>query len=724
MKNNFRLLACAATMALATSVLAQGPYPAFNWPPTIDFNSSKIIHYGVVDGAFPAPTLNAKSTLSIWALNAGADQGTVLAPCIQGFTGQKGAYFYMNIADTAYAEWANTPQIDILLQVYGDTSVLNPTNYNMARRVRFQLGTSSSGYSTYTSPTVESYSTNAYNNQWNWILFSVTNSMWSNKVDGLLYRQLGTVKPGSSTSSALNGGINGGTVRMQTPDNQGGTIQGMMGFTIHAMAIGEAGAFGNISDINVFAPMDTNAVNCPPAPPVNLVGIDFNAGTSNDLQVMTDDPAYPDQMVMYTNGVGPAGDQRKAIMPTASNGTGGYLINFGVLSNYLGMPCNANEAWKVCVDFYDDPGFAGYEPPIRFGPEAYATDGQGCSGPAVYPNAGLATLTGSGQWIRRSWIVGGSSGVNLSGINTAPLTGGPRLICMNQPIAVSRVEMAVLRSSGPLAGQDPLAGCMADPLACTGLYSNYAELDLANGITNGLDIGTPSADQGFIVEMSGPTSDQRLSVRPGFGDNGVAGPYLQFPILNGAFGPSYQDNVGLAIVVTYYDDPALTGANFGIDAWKYHLLSQEPIFAADTGKYITLKGTGKWREAYWQIDRIDFTGVNQQPQAAVRFKCSERVHVCRVRYAVIRPCGPSASQNQLDSYQVTSLSAVPDTNGLMRLTWPYREPQLIIQGATTLPGTWGTFTGTPIPAEGEDAVVRLSPTNNSQFFRLYRPAIP
>ena len=725
MKSPLKPLVCAVVaMALARSALAEGPYPADNWPTNIDYNTGKIVHYGVIDGAFAPPTANAVNSLSIASLNAGADQGTVAAPCILGFSGQKGAYFYMNIVDTAFADWTNTPQIDILLQVYGDTSVLNPTNYNMARRVRFQLGTSSSGYSTYTSATQESYSTNAYNNQWNWILFTVTNAMWSNKVDSLLYRQLGTIKPGSSASSAKYGGINGGTIRMQTPDNQGGAIQGMMGFTIHAMAIGEAGAFGTTNDVNMFLPMDTNTVTCPTAPPVNLVGIDFNAAVTNHLQVMTDDPAYPDQMVVFTNNVGPSGDQRTAILPTAPNGVGGYLINFGVLDDYLGLPCNANEAWKVCADFYDDPAFATNATPVQFGPEAYATDGQGCAGPAVYPSTGLATLTGTGQWIRRSWTVGGASGVNLIGINTAPLTGGPRLICVGQPVAVSRVEMAVLRSSGPLAGQDPLAACAADPLACSGLYSNYAELDLAAGITNGLDIGTPSADQGFITETSGPAADQRLSVRPGFGDNGVMGPYLQFMILSNWFGPSYQDNVGLGIAVTYYDDPALAGATFGIDAWKYHLQAQEPIFAADSTKYITLTGTGKWREAYWEIDRIDFSGVNQAPQAAVRFKCSDRVHVSRVRYSAIRPCGPTAGQNVLQSYQVNSLNAKADTNGLTQLNWPYREPQLVLQGSAGIPGGWSVFKPTPILPEGEQAVVRLAPTNNMQFFRLFRPAIP
>lgn len=710
---------CALVVAGALSLLsavafAAGPYPPTDWPPTID--TTKKVHYGVVDGVFSPPNANWNPSLSILALNAGGDQNTVLSPCLAGFTGQKATTSYLNIADTAWPEWATNSQIDILLQVYGDTSVLNPTNYTMSRRVRFQLGTSASGYSTYVSPAVQSYVTNAYNLRWNWILFSVTNAWWTNNNDHLGYRQCGNIKPGSSPTSAVNGGINGGTVRLQCPDGLA-TGTSMAGFTIHAVAFGEAGAFGITNDINQFEPPDTNVLNCPPVPAVNLVGIDFNAGTSNHLQVMD----QGDTTVAYLTA-GPPADTRNAIVPTAFNGVNGYLLNFGIISNYLGYPCNPNEAVKVCVDFYDDPNFAGQN--VQFGPEAYATDGQGCTGPAVFPASGLANLAGTGQWIHRAWVVGGATGLNLAGVNTAPLTGGPRLICVNQPVAVSQVEFGILRvGNEPLAGQDPLADCALDPLVCQGVYSNYVELDLAAGVTNGLDIGTSGGDQYMVLETSGPAADQRLSVRPSFGDIGP-GAYIQFQIVSNALGSSYQDNAHLAVVATYYDDPALVGASFGIDAWRYHSLGQEVIFAADSTKYITLQGTGRWRDAYWEIDRIDFNGVNQSPQAAARFKCTAKVHVSRVRYAVIRTCGPNVGENLLDSYRVTSLAAGPETNGLVRLTWPYREPQLTVQGQSTLGGAWSTFMGTPIPGESEQAVIRLSPTNNSQFFRLYRPPIP
>lgn len=68
----------------------------------------------------------------------------------------------------------------------------------------------------------------------------------------------------------------------------------------------------------------------------------------------------------YQTGVGPVGDKRRAVVPSGS------FLNFGILDNYLGRACNEPHAVKVCVEFYDDPSFAGAN--VRFGPEAYATD--------------------------------------------------------------------------------------------------------------------------------------------------------------------------------------------------------------------------------------------------------------------------------------------------------------------------------------------------------------
>src|SRR5687767_1502625 len=46
---------------------------------------------------------------------------------------------------------------------------------------------------------------------------------------------------------------------------------------------------------------------------------------------------------------------------------------------------------------------------------------------------------------------------------------------------------------------------------------------------------------------------------------------------------------------------------------------------------------------------MKFQGVNQGPQAAARFVFSGKVFFSRVRYAVIRPCGPLAHEHLLEN---------------------------------------------------------------------------
>lgn len=717
-----KIIACSLGLAglLAANCFAAGPYAPTNWPPTID--PTKIVHFGIVSNAVVDGDLlstNSASTNATWtyslgicAIGAGADQGVTRVGCLgpEGYSALRGGFSYFNIADTNFYYWTNQAEFDVLMLVYGDTGVLNAGNPTLPKGVRFQEGTSSSGYSTYTTPSgLQLFTTNAYDNRWSWMLFTVTNNMWSNKVDSLIYRQVGAIKPGSSPTASVNGGINGGTLRMQCAD----TSSGMAGWTVHAFAIGQKGAFGSTNDMNIFS--DFRSLDCPPVPAANLVGIDFASGTSNNLVPVNNIDAVlevrPDQ--------GPAGDLRTAAVPIASNGAMGWLYNFGIVSNYLGLPCNNNAVFHICVDFYDDPAFAGAFPAVVFGPEAFAVDSQGCSPASVYPSTSLHTMTGSGKWIRQSWIV---PNVNLYGVNVAPdYTAGPRLIAKFGQVAISRVDYGILRTgSDPLAGQDPLADCPLDPQVCEGVYTNYVELDLQNGIQDGLAIGTPGSDQNFVQEMAGPAGDQRMCV---VADTNLANLYLQFQILNGAMGPNYQDNAHVAIVLTYYDDPLLKSNRFGIDAWRYRVLGVENIFAADAGKWVMLEGTGKWRDAYWEVDRMLFSGVNQAPQAAARIKCEGPVHVSRVRYAVIRTCGPNAGVNWLDQYRVKSLSVSPDTNGMVKLNWPNQEAQLTVQGSSDF-STWSIFAPTPTFPESEQVTVRLAPTNSSQFFRLYRPPIP
>jgi hypothetical protein len=99
------------------------------------------------------------------------------------------------------------------------------------------------------------------------------------------------------------------------------------------------------------------------------------------------------QGVTFATSVGPPGDLRKAVIPTST------YLNFGILNQYLGAACNDNTTIKVCVDYYDDPGFAGNG--VMFGPQTYAIDSQGDT--ANIPFSSFALLQGTGKWIRQSW---------------------------------------------------------------------------------------------------------------------------------------------------------------------------------------------------------------------------------------------------------------------------------------------------------------------------------
>ena len=122
--------------------------------------------------------------------------------------------------------------------------------------------------------------------------------------------------------------------------------------------------------------------------------------------------------------------------------------------------------------------------------------------------------------IKRSWIV---PAVSLKGVNAGALTAGPRFLSENGQVFVSRFDLAVLRTgTHPLAGQDPLADCFADPAICTDAYGSYAELDLKQGLKPGLDLGSSGGDQVMIEEEAGPAADRRNAIRPAR-DDGTSG---------------------------------------------------------------------------------------------------------------------------------------------------------------------------------------------------------
>ena len=426
------------------------------------------------------------------------------------------------------------------------------------------------------------------------------------------------------------------------------------------------------------------------------------------MQILNDQ----DQTVTYENNVGPTGDKRRVVRPA------GNFLNFAVTDNYLGRPCNDPRAVKVCVEFYDDPAFAGLDPAVRFGPEAYATDDT--SGIGFVAADRRHVLTGTGKWIRRSWTI---AAVNLRGVNAGALTAGPRFASDNGSVAVSNFQLAVLRTgTHPLAGQDPLASCVEDPNICTDAYGSYAELDLAKDVKNGLDVGTSGGDQNMIVEEAGPANDRRMAVRAAWDDGspGFTHQYLNFAITGEALGPSSQPNAHLAICATYYDDPELAGRNFRPEVYQTDNGGNLTLAFTPGNVAAVLEGSGEWRKAYWEITNMKFNGVNQGPQAAARFVTSGKIAVTQLRYAIIRPCGPNAGKNLLaDCKPVTdvTLTAARTADGKLRLSWPASATSYSLQTAASLGGSWQAVADAPTVV-GDQSVVEVTPAGSAGFYRL------
>ncbi|MBK9139945.1 MAG: hypothetical protein IPM17_14450 [Verrucomicrobia bacterium] len=673
----------AACLGLAGGLVAQtGPFSPEEWPATADPNA--IVHYVVTDGGLEPPGANWDNS----ALNilTGGDQVTEDFT-IGGHTGKKVTGNYLNIADFQFQTWADYDTIDILVQAYGDAGLFNaqgnPRNFNFLTGTLPELAAPNGG-----QVPVE-----AKNKRWNWILFRIPNGIRVS--DGT--RLVGSI-PANAQGAFQNGGVNGGTIR----------FEGVAGLIVRVIAFGTPGAFGEPEAINQFLPPET----CDPEPNTNLVGVDIAAGTSNHLIVLSGH----DHNTTIVENVGPPGDRRRAVVPD------GMYLNFGITDNYLGLPCNDPRMVKVCVDFYDDPAFAGLN--VRFGPEAYATDDKG--GIGFVPAEKRLSLTGSGQWVRRSWLV---PAVSLKGINADQYTAGPRFISENGQVAVSRVEMAVLRvGDHPLAGQDPLAACVEDPNICTDAYGNLAELDLANDIRDGIDVGSSGGDQNMVVEEAGPLGDRRLAVRAAHDDGnpGFQHQYINFAITGEKLGPTSQPPLHLAICVTYYDDPALAGTAFKPEVYRTEVNGVETFGFTPDSFYVVLEGTGAWRQAYWEIQNVKLSGVNQGPQAAARFTTRDagdvqaKIAITRIRYGVIRPCGPLAGVNPLAACKpVTEVTLAIERDGNnVKLSWPAEAAGFVVQATPSLTDPqWGAVSATVEVVNGRN-VATLPIGTETRFFRL------
>jgi hypothetical protein len=313
------------------------------------------------------------------------------------------------------------------------------------------------------------------------------------------------------------------------------------------------------------------------------------------------------------------------------------------------------------------------------------------------------------------WTVG----VDLFGVNTTPLTGGPTLVINGGAPFIDRVELGVARSgTNALAGLDPDSAYLLNPLVCTTNFGYYAEWDPQHNVTNNVDVGSSGGDQNMVVQLAGPTNDQRLAEAPANGNNN-----LQFTLLNNVFGPTYQDNLDVAMIYTYYDDPALKGAQIYPQVYTTLKFGQSDIIgpSAPYNVRATLQGTGQWVDAYFELPDVNLAGVNQGPQSIVRFETAPAVQnqpatgyvfVSRVRYNVSRACGPFEGINMLQNMSVSS------SNQTVNVNW---FGTAALEAASNPAGPYSVVTST---TDTSTNTYTPTGTNAAQFYKLEFPAYP
>lgn len=580
-------------MAIALAVNAQG-LDTTKWPPLTDFTAE--VHYWSADGFLTGAIPAGKGTQFLDSLSVltGGDQVTTDV-VVGGLDAKKSESQYFNVADQFFDLWPDIASIDVLVLYFANSE-------SKRDNLGFLLGTLGNLHG------VGGYTFESVADQYQWRLFRVDNSGgWAgNQVD----------------TGATAGGVNGGTIRLENTN----------GLIIRAVAFAPAGVFGEPEDINISTEVEFNPDN---------YGImaewDINKGVKNGLDVYR--VTSGDQEIVESPGIGPAGDQRKAIRPAMDNGTDGtrdIYVNWEILNEIFGPTTQPSARFKIVAEYYDDPALTG----TVFGPEAYYSVGNQI---AFFPEAQRTVLEGSGKWKEALWYV---TDVKLTGVNV-PTQAAARFV-FTGPVYVSRLRLGVIRTSGIYEGVDPIPNVYPfdpDP------YGIYAELDLNTGLVDNLDMSSSGGDQEYIIEEGiGPDNDKRRAVRPALGEGADSNfdRYMNFMIQNEVFGPISQPNAKIKMAYDYYDDPALAGERFGPEVYQTNVFGVVQIKFYPAENRLTLEGTGEWRTVAWVIDDVNFTGVNVSP-GAVRLWFSDNcaVYISRVRYAVIRPVGKNAGVDML-----------------------------------------------------------------------------
>ena len=134
-----------------------------------------------------------------------------------------------------------------------------------------------------------------------------------------------------------------------------------------------------------------------------------------------------------------------------------------------------------------------------------------------------------------------------------------------------------------------------------------------------------------------------------------------------------------------------------------------------------LKGTGQWVDANFYLPNVDFYGVNQGPQSVVRLETTPAVatnrdtgdiFVSRIRYDVVRPCGPFQGIDMLQ------FIGIQPTNQVLTVSW---FGTATLQAAIAASGPYTNILSVTNTMTNSYTPPVIKP---SQFFRLQYPPYP
>lgn len=223
----------------------------------------------------------------------------------------------------------------------------------------------------------------------------------------------------------------------------------------------------------------------------------------------------------------------------------------------------------------------------------------------------------------------------------------------------------------------------------------------------------------MIQEEAGPEHDRRMAIRPAM-DDGTPGfnhNFLNFAITDQWLGPNSQPNARLAISVTYYDDPELVERWFRPEVWQSELPNgNNTLVYAPASQNVVLQGSGQWVDAYFELENVKFQGVNQGPQAAARFVLNGKIFFSRVRYAVIRQCGPDEGVNRLEGAK--PVLQVSHQDGIARLRWPAGQAWRLYYNDQLGEGAWQPVEEAPMVEDFFNVVEMPADNSAMRFFRL------